>query len=60
MKHLRLHCVSKKVPTFLQVLYMLSPARLSSVWKGSVASVCNARASYSAGWNFLQYFYGIW
>jgi len=23
-------------------------------------SVCNARAPYSAGWNFRQYFYSIW
>jgi len=23
-------------------------------------SVCNARAPYSGGWNFRQYFYGIW
>jgi len=23
-------------------------------------SVCNAFAAYSGGWNFLQYFYGIW
>jgi len=23
-------------------------------------SVCNARAPYSAGWNFRQYFYGVW
>jgi len=22
--------------------------------------VCNARASYSGGWNFRQYFHGIW
>jgi len=22
--------------------------------------VCNARAPYSAGWNFPQYFYAIW
>ena len=22
--------------------------------------VCNARAPYSGGWNFRQYFYGIW
>jgi len=31
---------------------MLSPFRLSSV--------CNARASYSASWNFRQFFYTIW
>jgi len=23
-------------------------------------SICNARAPYSGGWNFRQYFYGIW
>ena len=32
--------------------YMLSPVRLSSV--------CNARAQYSGGCNFPQYFYSIW
>ena len=32
---------------------MLSPARLASV-------VGNARAPYSGGYNFRQYFYGIW
>jgi len=31
---------------------MLSPVRLSSV--------CNARAPYSGGSNFRQFFYGIW
>jgi len=31
----------------------LSVCRLSSV-------VCNARAPYSGGWNFPQYFYGSW
>ena len=31
---------------------MLSPVRLSSV--------CNAPAPYLGGWNFRQYFYGIW
>jgi len=25
-----------------------------------LSSVCNARAPYSGGWNFRQYFYGIW
>jgi len=25
-----------------------------------LSSVCNARAPYSGGWNFGQYFYGIW
>ena len=25
-----------------------------------VLSVCNARAPYSGGWSFRQYFYGIW
>jgi len=24
-----------------------------------LSSVCNARAPYSGGWNFRQYFYGI-
>jgi len=37
---------------------MLSPVRLSSVCRLSV--VCNARAPHSGGWNFRQYFYGIW
>jgi len=32
--------------------YMLSSVRLSVV--------CNARAPYSGGSNFRQYFYGIW
>jgi len=36
----------------VHVRYMLSPVRLSSV-------VCNARAPYSGGSNFRQYFYGI-
>jgi len=36
----------------VHVHYMLSPVRLSVV--------CNARAPYSGGWNFRQYFYGIW
>ena len=36
---------------FISVRYMLSPVRLSSV--------CNARALYSGGSNFRQYFYGI-
>jgi len=36
----------------VHVRYMLSPFRLSVV--------CNARAPYSVGWNFRQYFYGIW
>jgi len=42
------------MPRFLRtwtVRYMLSPVRLSSV--------CNARAPYSGGWNFRQYFYGV-
>jgi len=34
-----------------RVRYMLSPVRLSVV--------CNARAPYSGGSNFRQYFYGI-
>jgi len=31
-------------------------------WCPSVChlSVCNTRAPYSTGWNFPQYFYGIW
>jgi len=37
--------------TNVQVHYMLSPVRLSSV--------CNLRAPYSAGWNFRQFFYTI-
>ena len=36
---------------------MLSAVRLSSVCR---LSVCNARAPYSGGCNFPQYFYGIW
>ena len=36
---------------------LLSPVRLSSVCLSSV--VCNARAPYSGGSNFRQYFYGI-
>jgi len=35
---------------------LLSPVRLSSV----CLSVGNARAPYSGGWNFRQYFYGVW
>jgi len=38
------------------VRYMLSPVR-SSV---CLSSVGNARAPYSGGGNFKQYFYGIW
>jgi len=38
--------------SYVHVRYMLSPVRLSSV--------CNARTPYSGGWNFRQYFYGIW
>jgi len=34
------------------VRYMLSPVRLSVV--------CNARAPYSGGCKFRQFFYGIW
>jgi len=45
---------NKSISTLLaNVRYMLSPVRLLSV-------VCNARAPYSGGWNFRQYFYGIW
>jgi len=36
---------------------MLSPVRLSSVCR---LCVCNARAPYSGGCNFPQYFYGIY
>jgi len=43
--------ISEREVTFMHVLYMLSPVRLSSVG--------NARAPYSGGWNFQQYFYGI-
>jgi len=39
------------------VRYMLSSVRLSSVV--CLSSVCNARAPYSGGGNFRQYFYGI-
>jgi len=35
---------------------MLSPVRLPVV----CLSVCNARAPYSGGRSFRQYFYGIW
>ena len=38
------------------VRYMLSPVHLSVCR----LSVCNARAPYSGGCNFPQYFYGIW
>jgi len=38
--------------THVHVRYMLSPVHL--------LSVCNARVPYSGGWNFPQYFYGIW
>jgi len=41
---------------FSEHRYMLSPVRLSYV----CLSVCNARAPYSGGCNFPQYFYGIW
>jgi len=34
------------------VTFTVTPVRLSSV-------VCNVRALYSGGSNFLQYFYGI-
>jgi len=37
-------------------IIMLSPIRLSSV---CLSVVCNARAPYSGGSNFRQYFYGI-
>jgi len=43
--------------THVHVRYMLSPVRLSTV---CLSVVCNARAPYSGGWNFRQYFYGIW
>ena len=44
---------SKRAPTILvHVRYMLSPVRLWSV-------VGNARAAYSCGCNFRQFFYGI-
>ena len=39
----------------VHVRYMLSPVRLSVC----LSSVCNARAPYSGGSNFRQYFYGI-
>ena len=42
---------------FSERRYMLSPVRLSSVCLSSV--VCNVRAPYSGGSNFLQYFYGV-
>jgi len=48
--------------TFLaNVRYILSPVRLSYVCRLCVclSSVCNARAPYSGGSNFRQYFYGI-
>jgi len=38
----------------VQVRYMLSPVRLSSVRR---LSVCNVGAPYSAGWNFRQFFF---
>ena len=41
------------VSVYVHVRYMLLPVHLSSV-------ICNARAPYSGGWNFPQYFYGIW
>ena len=46
--------------THVHVRYMLSPVRLSSVCLSvCLPSVCNARAPYSGGSNFRQYFYGI-
>jgi len=39
---------------------MLSPVRLSVCLSVCRLSVCNTRAPYSCGWNFGQYFYGIW
>ena len=47
---------------FSDVRYMLPPVRLSSVCLSVVclSVVCNARAPYSGGSNFPQYFYGIW
>ena len=43
-------------------VYMLSPVRLSSVCLSvcRLSVVCNARAPYSGGSTFRQYFYGIW
>jgi len=35
-----------------ELMFTFAPIRLSSV--------CNARAPYSASWNFRQYFYAIW
>ena len=47
--------------SLFSVRYMLSPVRLSVVCLSVVClSVCNARAPYSSGLNFPQYFYGIW
>jgi len=42
---------SKRELTFTAVICCHPPVRLSVV--------CNARAPYSGGWHFLQYFYGI-
>jgi len=37
----------------------LSVAMSPSVWLSSV-HVCNVRATYSAGWNFRQFFFALW
>jgi len=48
---------SSTVKTFLANVNSGSPVRLSSV---CLSVVCNARAAYSGGCNFPQFFYGIW
>ena len=50
------HGTTSKIILKNLVFYMLSPVRLSSV---CLSVVCNARAPYSGGSNFPQYFYGI-
>jgi len=49
--------MSERELTFtFAICYRPSVCRLSSV---CLSSVCNARAPYSGGSNFRQYFYGI-
>jgi len=43
-----------------EVTFTLFAVARPSVCRLSVClSVCNARAPYSDGWNFRQYFYGV-
>jgi len=44
-----------------ELMFMFALCCCPSVCVSSFClSVCNARAPYSVGWNFLQYFYVIW